>query len=116
MSDEDIYGSALMSEEERNRYRKQLAEQETKQARDRYQVQHERKMQDRAIQQGRELVPPGQGKVYGGELMSLQERNEYREQLRQLKSEDERMQFQAQHREKIDERAEALKLQVEEAE
>jgi hypothetical protein len=116
LENKDIYGNELMSGEEMNQYRKQLKSAKTEQDRTRVQAQHEERMQERALQQGKDLVPPGQGKVYGGELMSVQERNEYREQLRLQKTETERQQFQAQHREKIDQRAEALNLEVEEAE
>ena len=116
LENKDIYGNELMSGEEMNQYRKQLKSAKTEQDRTRVQAQHEKRMQERALQQGKDLVPPGQGKIYGGELMSVQERNEYREQLRLQKTETERQQFQAQHREKIDQRAEALNLEVEEAE
>jgi hypothetical protein len=61
-------------------------------------------------------VPPGQGPIYGGELMTVQERNAYREQLRHMDSEDEREKFQAQHREQMELRAKALELDIEEAE
>lgn len=54
--------------------------------------------------------------IYGNEFMSVQERNEYREQLRLLGSEAERQQLQAQHREQMNERARALNLDIEEAE
>ena len=80
------------------------------------QAQHEQTMQERALQQGQDLVPPGQGPVYGGEFMSVQERNQYREQLRLIDSDQEREQFQAQHRDHVNQRAEALGLEVEEAE
>lgn len=116
MSDRDTYGSELMTEDELSQYRKQLANMETEQAREQFQVQHEKQMQDRAMKQRKDLVPPGQGPIYGGELMSVEERNKYREQLRQMDSDQERLQFQAQHREKIEARAKALELEVEEAE
>ncbi len=48
--------------------------------------------------------------------MSVQERNEYREQLRLIDSDKEREQFQAQHRDQVNQRAAALGLEVEEAE
>lgn len=54
--------------------------------------------------------------IYGGKLMSPEERNQYREQLGRMDSEEERLRFQAQHREKMDARAKALDLEVEEAE
>lgn len=54
--------------------------------------------------------------IYDYELMKAHERNEYREQLRQLDSEKERKKFLAQHREKMNHRATALGAQIEEAE
>lgn len=114
--DQDIYGNELMTDTERKKYRKQLGEAKSLQAREKYQMKHEEKMQKRALKQGQDLVPPGQGSVYGGELMSVQERNQYREQLRLTDNDQEREQFQAQHRDRINQRANALELEVEEAE
>jgi hypothetical protein len=116
IKDAEIYGSDLMSEEERNQYRKQLQNMKTVEERNQYQAQHEKMMQERAQQQGKDLVPPGQGPIYGGELMTVQERNQYRERLRQIGTDEERTQFMAQHREKMELRAKALEREVEEAE
>jgi hypothetical protein len=116
INNEEIYGNQLMSDAERNQYRNGLGEANTQEARRKFQAQHEEKMQQRAMQQGQDLVPPGQGSIYGGEFMSVQERNEYREQLRLFDSDAERQQFQAQHREQMSERARALNLEIEEAE
>jgi len=116
MKNEEIYGNQLMSDAERKQYRYELGEANTPEARKELQARHEVAMRERARQQDKELVPPGQGKIYGGELMSVQERNEYREQLRLMDSETERQQLQAQHRERMNERAHALNLEIEEAE
>ena len=70
LRDEDIYGSALMSKEELKQYRNQLMNMETVEAREQYRVQHEEMMQERAQKQGKDLVPPGQGPIYGGERSS----------------------------------------------
>jgi Spy/CpxP family protein refolding chaperone len=113
LRDEDIYGSALMTGQEMTQYRNRMASMETRQEREQYQVQHEEQMQERARQQGKDLVPPGQGPIYGGKLMSVEERNQYREQLRRIESDEDRLKFQAQHREKMDARANALELEVE---
>ena len=116
LRDQDIYGSTLMSEEELKQYRNQLTNMETVEAREQYQTKHEAKMQERAQLQGKDLVPPGQGPIYGGELMTVQERNEYREQLRHMDSDEEREQFQARHQEQMNLRAKALERDIEEAE
>jgi hypothetical protein len=72
-------------------------------------------MQERALKQNKDLVPPGQGKIYGGELMTVQERNAYREQQRLYASEEGMQKFQAQHRVEMQERAAALGRDIEEA-
>jgi hypothetical protein len=112
-NDQDIYGNALMTDAERKQYRNELGNSNTQESRSKVQAQHEKKMQERALQQGQDLVPPGQGSVYGGELMSVQERNEYREQLRVTDSDKERQRYQAEHRDQINQRAKALGLEVE---
>ncbi|MDH3614365.1 MAG: hypothetical protein OEU90_04465 [Gammaproteobacteria bacterium] len=116
LKDQDIYGNELMSTAERKKYRKELGKANTQQSREKFQAKHETKMQKRALNQGQDLVPPGQGPIHGGEYMTVQERNEYREQLRLFDSENERQKYQAQHRERMDERARALGYEVEEAE
>lgn len=116
INNEDIYGNQLMSNAERNQYRNEFGKANSQEARQQYQAKHEEMMQRRAMQQGQDLVPPGQGPIYGGEFMSVQERNQYREQLRMSDSENERQQFQTQHREEMNERARALNLEIEEAE
>ena len=116
MRDEDIYGNAMMTEQELKQYRNKLMNMETVEAREQYQTRHEAKMQERAQLQGKDLVPPGQGPIYGGELMTVQERNEYREQLRHMDSDEEREMFRARHQEQMNLRAKALELDIEEAE
>ena len=116
INDEDIYGHELMSREELNRYRIELSKQGTAEARERFQYEHEEHMRERAEHQGRDLVPPGQGPIYGGNLMSVEERNEYRERLRMIKSEEERTRFETQHREEMQKRAQALQTEIEDAE
>jgi hypothetical protein len=116
MRDQDIYGSELMTATERNQYRMELGNSGTDASCNEFRARHETNMQERALLKNQDLVPPGQGPIFGGELMSVQERNEYREQLRVFGSEQERAQFQAQHRDRINERADALRVEVEEAE
>lgn len=116
LRDRDIYGNEFMTPSECDQYRQQLGSENTQESRMAFQAQHEEMMQQRALQQGQDLVPPGQGPIYGGDLMSVQERNQYREQLRLLDSDTERQQLQAQHREQMNTRAHALDLEIEEAE
>ena len=115
IKDQDIYGNELMTVQERKQYRAQLGEAGEQGEMKQFQAQHENKMQQRALQQGQDLVPPGQGPVFGSELMTVQERNQYREQLRLCDSDEEHQKVQAQHRDRINQRAHALGLEVEEA-
>jgi hypothetical protein len=114
--DEQIYGHELMTSKELNQYREQMQKMQSTKAREQYKAQHEDKMRERARQQNKDLVPPGQGPMYRGDLMSVQERNEYREQLRIIEAEEQRARFLARHREKMDQRAESAHEETEEAE
>lgn len=78
--------------------------------RDRDRVEHPSQDRDRVRDQDRTNAPDdapqaAQG-IYGGELMSEQERNRYREQLRLTESDPEaRNRFMAQHQEEMQQRA-----------
>ncbi len=116
LNDEDIYGHELMSREELNQYRLEFRKQVTAEERARFQHEHEERMRERAALQGKDLVPPGQGPIYGEKLMSVEERNEYRERLRLIDYEEERLRIEAQHRKAMQKRAQALQVKIEDAE
>ena len=74
--------------------------------RDRIHVPAEQRDRDQDRQQDRIHQPDDGSGIYGGHLMSEQERNQFREQLRLTESDPEaRNQFLAQHREKMQKRA-----------
>lgn len=52
--------------------------------------------------------------VYGWELMSGQERSDYRQQMQQLKTEQEREQFRIEHHQRMEERAKAQGVKLKE--
>lgn len=54
-------------------------------------------------------------KIYGHELMSPEELNQYRERLRLMKTEEEKARFEAQHREEMQKQAKALNVELEDA-
>jgi hypothetical protein len=116
MKDEDIYGHEFMTSEERQEYRHRLGNSDTPDSLQECQTQHEALMQKRALERGGDLVPPGQGPVYGGELMTVQERNRFREQLRRIEAGKEHQQFLARHRDRMNERARALGYEIKEVE
>lgn len=87
--------------------------------RDRDRVDDPSQDRDRTRDQDRTHAPDEAPKeaqyIYGGELMSAQERNQYREQLRLTESDPEaRNQFMAQHREEMQRRAKEQGKQIEE--
>ena len=121
MKDSDIYGSELMSAKERNQYRKQIRNAESIEAREQLRAEHQSKMQARAKAQGVNLAPTSEGPIYGGAMLTAQERNQYREQLRSLDSDVERRKFMAEHKEQMQARSKAQgippeDLEIEEAE
>ena len=78
--------------------------------RDRDRVNNPAQNRDRARDQDRIHAPDnaglGQSGIYGGELMSVQERNQYREQLRLTESDPQaRTKFMAEHKEQMQQRA-----------
>lgn len=113
---QDLDGSVLVTGAESNQYPEQLGMSNEQGSGKEFQAQQEKQMQQRAMNQGTDAVPPEQGPIYGGELMSVEERNEYREQLRLHDSEGDGEKFQAQHREQMQERARAQDVEIEAAE
>lgn len=121
LGENGVYGGGLMSIEERNQYREQLRQTESDpKARTKFMAQHQEEMQARAKQQGVELGSPGFASnagngIYGGDLMSVQERNQYREQLQLTESDPKaRTKFMAQHQEKMQARAKTMGASIDE--
>ena len=112
LSDQDIYGSEVMSVQERNEYRYQLQNANSEKERQQIEARHREMVMAKAQSQGIDLAPPGKG-IYGGAIMSVEERNRYREELRLMGSEEERLQFMAQHREEMQIRAKAQGIELE---
>lgn len=114
--DKNIYGSKLMSTSERKQYRNELKTARSVQERQEIQARHHEKMLARANEQGVDLVPPGQGPIFGGNLMSVQERNEYRTKLQLAESDRQRERLMAEHREDIQARSQQRGVAPEETE
>jgi hypothetical protein len=90
-------------------------------AQDMTQAQERKQAQEREqIQQQKQIHVPGTGNgpdsdIYGHELMSVQERNQYREQLQLVGSDPEqKTRFLAQHREQMQVRAKAQGVVIDE--
>lgn len=92
-------------------------------ARDMTQTQQRKQTQDRQqVQEQKRIHVPGTGNgpdsdIYGHKLMSVQERNQYREQLRLVQSDPEqKTRFLAQHREQMQARARAQGVVIDDGE
>ena len=73
---------------------------------ERLQTRERDRTQDREQAQAKEHEAAGSGEpIYGGNLMTVQERNRYREQLATMQTEQERKEFEARHRAQMQARA-----------
>ena len=83
--------------------------------------QQKQAQQREQVQEQKQVHVPGTGNgpdsdIYGHELMSVQERNQYREQLRLVESDPEKKtRFEAQHREQMQSRAKAQGVGIDDA-
>lgn len=107
MTEAEIYGRPLMSQEEVEAYRAQLAGDLTAEEREVFIHQHRERMAQRARERG--ITLPGmttepEEPIYGQELMSPQEIDEYRKRVRELDAR-ERESFVRKHRDEITARA-----------
>lgn len=97
-----MMGYSLMTPEERQAYHQQMMNAKTAEERQQLMQQHREMMMQRAEQQGVDLEDRP---IFGRQLMTQEERNQYREQLYQAKDDAERQQIRAQHREEMLQRA-----------
>lgn len=116
LKDREIYGNELMTEQERNQYRQQIQNAGSAAEREELRAQHQVKMRARAKAKGIKLAPTSEGPIYGGNLMTLQERNQYREQMRNAESAEARERLRAKHQESMQTRARQKGLEIEDAE
>ena len=75
-------------------------------AMDQQRLQSRERTQDRDQAQTQTHASKGAGEgIYGGNLMTVQERNQYRAELGALKTDEERLEYKARHRERLELRA-----------
>jgi hypothetical protein len=100
------YANQLMTQEERDAFRKQMQDAQTPEARTKIRDTHRAEMQKRAAAQGLTLQGrSGQPRMYGSDLMTPQERDAYIEKLRSAKTQDERLKLRDAHRAEMQKRA-----------
>jgi len=100
------YANQLMTQEERDAYRKQMQDAKTPEERTKIRDAHRAEMQKRAQAQGLTLQGrSGQPRMYGADLMTPQERDAYIEKMRSAKTQDERLKLRDEHRAEMQKRA-----------
>jgi hypothetical protein len=105
--DQDMYGSHLMSAEERQRYRDRLQNAANDREWAQLRAEHQEEMQARARAQGVELEPP----IYGQHMMTMEERNRFATRMQDARGETEREMIRNEHREFIRSRARELGME-----
>ena len=111
------------TDRDRTRDRDRIHQAATDPAQDMTQAQQRTQSQEREqVREQQQIHVPGTGNgpdsdIYGHELMSVQERNQYREQLRLVESDPEKKtRFEAQHREQMQTRAKAQGFVIDDGE
>ena len=104
MPDQGIYGREMMTAEERERFRKELNSARDDREWSRMRAEHQREMQARAREQGRQLDPP----VFGEHMMTMEERNRYTQRMQAAASDAEKARIRAEHQQTMMQRAHEL--------
>jgi hypothetical protein len=107
-----IYGQYMVTTEEQARYREQLRTATNEQARIRVREQQQSTVQARA----RELGVAAPDPIYGQQLMTEQEQQQYRDRVRAVTGEQERQRVQNEHREQMQQRARQNQIPVDDLE
>ena len=100
-----VTGSNLASAQEQASKRQEIKTQTQEQAREHREIKTQTQEQIKTQEQARE-------RIYGHDLMTEQERNEYRERLRAMNTEEERNAFRAQHHEEMKKRARERNMEI----
>lgn len=112
LRDRDIYGSELMTPRERREYRSRIEGMDSPGDWARFRAEHQARMQRRAEERGVELERPH----FGQQLMTDHERDQLHRRLRDAPDDDARQRLQAEHRERMLERAREHRIPAEELE
>lgn len=115
---EQLYGSQLMTEQERAEQRAKMRHAETREEQERIREEHHERMETRAQERGVELAdPPGWGRrgagmalegeapLYGSQLMTERERAEQRARMRSAATWEEQLRIRKEHHERMEKRA-----------
>lgn len=110
--EQPVFGGRMMTNEEQMRFRTQMQNATTDEERQQIRLQHREQMLERAKAQGVTLsdppaITPGDEVVFGGQMMTMEERLQFRTQMQNATTDEERQQIRLQHREQMLERAKA---------
>jgi hypothetical protein len=100
-----IGASDLTRAQDRERERQEIKTQAQEEAGERREILTQTQEQVKAQEKSRE-------RIYGSDLMTEQERIEYREKMRSMNSEQERNAFRAQHHEEMKRRAREMNMEI----
>jgi hypothetical protein len=101
LRDRDIYGSKLMTREERKQYRDRIVGMKSVREWAQFRAEHQKQMMARARERGADLPAP----LYGQQLMTDQERERLQQRLREANTEQERERIRNENRERMQQRA-----------
>ena len=104
LRDRDIYGSALMTQQELDQYRERLGAVTTDREWARIRAEHQEQMQARARERNVDLAPP----IYGQYLLTTREQERYRTQLQRARTEQARVALRTENQETVRNRAREL--------
>ena len=109
-----MYGEQLFTQQERDDYRKRMQEAKTQEERDKIRGEARAQAEARAKEKGITLPPPrgpggrggpGGGRMYGEQLFSQQERDDYRKRMQEAKTQEERDKIRGEARAQAEARA-----------
>jgi hypothetical protein len=106
--DRDVYGSELMTPQEREQYRERLGAIQNDAAWARMQLQHQQQMEARARERGMDIDPP----LYGQHLMTVREQMQHRRALQRARNETARSAIRREHQAQMQARARELGLDL----
>ena len=104
MPDQAMYGHAMMTAEERERYREQLNRASSDREWSQIRAEHQREMQARAKAQGKPLDPP----IFGEHMMTMEEKHRYTQRMQAAATDAEKTRVREEHQAMMMQRAREL--------
>lgn len=90
------YGGSMLSQQEQTRFQERLRAAESLEERQRIQAEHRNLIRQRAQEQG--FNPDG---IYGYQMMTPEQRQQYHQRMQELRTTEERLRFREEHRQQM---------------